>query len=203
MLPAYFLRFPSLQPCLPPVGRLFVEQLLYTRYLLSASPLNTCRDCFTWVQTSRRLALCGSTAQTPSYLSSVIYVVVLSLPGANVLERLLSVFVVWGVRRGGCTLPVYADEEAKGQLQASSTALHISLIRQDLLLCLELGISARLDIPPASIPSVLGLQVSISMPRLIWVLGVGAQILCPCSKLCTRQTFSPADSLIGRVRSAG
>lgn len=59
---------------------LFVEQLLYTRYLLSASPLNTCRDCFTWVQTSRRLALCGSTAQTPSYLSSVIYVV-LSLPG--------------------------------------------------------------------------------------------------------------------------
>lgn len=52
---------------------------------------------------------------------------------------------MWGVRRGGHTLPVYADEEARGQLQASSTALHINLLRQDLPLCLELGISARPD----------------------------------------------------------
>lgn len=68
-----------------------------------------------------------------------------------------------------------ADEEARRQLQASSsTALHISLLRQDLPLCLELGISARLDSlgSPASVPSVLVLQVSASMPR--FYMGAGS-----------------------------
>lgn len=70
--------------------------------------------------------------------------------------------------RGECTLPVCADEEARRQLQASSsTALHISLLRQDLPLCLELGISARLDSlgSPCLRPLSAGLTVSVSMPR--------------------------------------
>lgn len=42
-------------------------------------------------------------------------------------------------------LPVCADEEARGQVQASSAAaLHIVLLRRNLPLHLELAITARL-----------------------------------------------------------